>query len=156
MEGMLLAMNPLLTARTGPRSLPMQCSTDWKDRATRCCSKILLKRPPCGHCISQIRSEDKMRPIYETTTTEKVLSSFYSPLSESTDEIHSTTVAKDMQQALSGFVTNGVADASSNYHTYWTQQPPCAVLDRLEVYKYRVVAVNTVKDTTIWTLRSGS
>ena len=44
-----------------------------------------------------------------------------------------------------------VSDGDSRYITYQTTQPPYLVLDRLKRHGYRVIGVNTVKDTSMWT-----
>ncbi|KAJ7384794.1 hypothetical protein OS493_020387 [Desmophyllum pertusum] len=53
---------------------------------------------------------------------------------------------------MEGMLANLVSEESSPYRTYWTQEPPYAVLNRLEGQGYTVVAVNTVKETSMWTL----
>lgn len=44
-----------------------------------------------------------------------------------------------------------VSDVGSRYITYQTGQPPYVVLDTLKRHGYRVIGVNTVKDTSMWT-----
>ena len=65
---------------------------------------------------------------------------------------HLDDAMQRIMQALSANRVYYNTDESSPYRTYWTQEPPYAVLDKLQS---RIVAVNTVGKTTIWTLLFG-
>ena len=60
--------------------------------------------------------------------------------------VHNLVGDRSKQQYGCGF-------SSAHCHTARTDDPPYAVLNQLEGLSYTVVTVNTVKETTMWTLR---
>ncbi|KAJ7384792.1 hypothetical protein OS493_020384 [Desmophyllum pertusum] len=58
----------------------------------------------------------------------------------------------DLVQALGGNLVGG-RNSPPPHRTAKMHDPTYAVLNKLEEQGYTVVAVNTVKETTIWTLR---
>lgn len=56
-----------------------------------------------------------------------------------------------LHQPMKELEASLLSDGGSRYITYETSQPPYVVLDTLKRHGYRVIGVNTVKDTSMWT-----